>query len=242
MGFLKSFFSNVFDEQQLAATATASGHSGDTLALASSFETVTERDLEAHLAVARYGDFLLTDAIRPSYGLEVVPRQGFRHDVYRDDDSRCDVPVLMAAATKEQLLDTFMDLLEPLGPTVDVVLETSHGHSGGGHTDLYREHIDMPILQSILWDYEDLLVNDGCTGVAVLNPRAPQEVQLDEHKLLIVYGSELTPYEGVLIDHHVDCDEELRFITEAEHVHSTTDRYIEQFEELKMRLGMDGSL
>lgn len=236
MGFLKSFFNNVFDEPG----ATAEGAAAPSLL--SSFETISEQELEAHLAVSRYGNFELTDAIRPSYSLDVVPRQGFRHDVYRDDESRSDVPVLMAAASKAQLIDTFMELLEPLGPTVDVVLETSHTCSGGGHTDLYREHIDMPILQSILWDFEDLLLNDGCTGVAVLNPRTPQEVQLDEHKLLIVYGSDLTPYEGILIDHHVDCDEELRFITEAEHVHSTTERFVEQFEELKMRLGMDGSI
>ena len=55
--------------------------------------------------------------------------------------------------------------------------------------DLYREHIDMPVLKSTLYDFEDLLVNDGCTGIAVLNPGLPQEVQFDEHKLLIVYGS-----------------------------------------------------
>lgn len=236
MGFLKSFFSNVFDEHATGRDAAPAA------TLVSSFEALSEHELEAHLAVSRYGAFELTDAIRPSFGLEVVPRQGFRHDVYRDDESRSDVPVLMAAASKAQLIDTFMELLEPLGPVVDVVLETSHGAAGGGHTDLYREHIDMPILQSILWDFEDLLLNDGCTGVAVLNPRLPQEVQLDEHKLLIVYGSDLSRYENVLIDHRVDCDETLRFITEAEHVHSTTERYVEQFEELKMRLGMDGSL
>jgi hypothetical protein len=32
----------------------------------------------------------------------------------------------------------------------------------------------------------------------------------------------------------------MRFITEAEHVHSTCERYVQEFEELKMRLGMDG--
>lgn len=240
MGFLKSFFTNVFDEEGQPITSEAG--SAPELAVASTFEALSDYELEAHLGVSRYGDFELTNAIRPSYGLDVVPRQGFRHDVYRDEESRSDVPVLMASATKEQLIDTFMELLEPLGPTVDVVLETSHGHSGGGHTDLYREHIDMPILQSILWDFEDLLMNDGCTGVAVLNPQKPQEVQLDEHKLMIVYGQNLTPYEGILIDQHIDCDEQLRFITEAEHVHSTTDAYIEQFEELKMRLGMDGTM
>jgi len=32
----------------------------------------------------------------------------------------------------------------------------------------------------------------------------------------------------------------MRFITEAEHVHSTCERYVEEFAELKLRLGMDG--
>jgi hypothetical protein len=98
----------------------------------------------------------------------------------------------------------------------------------------------MPILQSTLWDFEDLLTNDGCTGIAVLNPSIPQEVQLDEHKLLIVYGSDLAPYERILMDAGIPCREEMRFITEAEHVHSTSERYVQEFEELKLRLGMDG--
>ena len=51
-----------------------------------------------------------------------------------------------------------------------MVLETSHNREGRGHVDLYREHIDLPVLKSILCDYEDLLLNDGCTGIAVLNP------------------------------------------------------------------------
>ncbi len=228
MGFLKDYFTNVADQTQARSRQ------------ASSFDRLSEEELEAHLGVSRYGSFCLSDAVRPSYDLEVVPSAGFRHDRYHDPESQSDVPVLMAAASRERLMDTFMDLLLPLGQVVDVVLETSHRAQGGAHTDLYREHIDMPILQSVLWDFEELLVNDGCTGIAVLNPATPQEVQLDEHKLLIVYGEKLTPYESILIDHHVDCREEMKFITEAEHVHSTTEQFIDQFEELKMRLGMDG--
>ena len=68
------------------------------------------------------------------------------------------------------------------------MLETSHNRDTKGHADLYREHIDLPVLKSTLYDFEDLLLNDGCTGIAVLNPHVPQEVQFDEHKLLIVYG------------------------------------------------------
>jgi hypothetical protein len=226
MGFLKNFFRNVFHEDGIVEST-------------SSFERLNDEELEAHLGVSRYGNFVLTDAVRPSYDLDVVPSAGFRHDVYRDESARQDVPVLMATASRERLFDTFMELLDPLGPVVDVVVETSHDYSTSGHQDLYREHIDMPILQSILWDFEDMLVNDGCTGIAVLNPSIPQEVQLDEHKLLIVYGKELREYEGVLIDGHLNCREDMRCVTEAEHVHSTTDEYIQRFEELKMRLGID---
>ena len=226
MGFLKKFFRNVYHEELSAAPA-------------SSFETLNEDQLEAHLGVARYGSFTLSDAVRPSYALEVVPSCGYRHDTYRDEQAKKNVPVLMAAASREQLFETFMELLDPLGPVVDVVLETSHDYNASGHQDLYREHIDMPILQSILWDFEDLLVNDGCTGIAVLNPATPQEVQFDEHKLLIVYGKELSQYEHVLGDWNIPCRDDMRFITEAEHVHSTNEEYIQQFEQLKMRLGIE---
>src|SRR5271157_3757360 len=208
MGFIKKFFRNVFREGSMPVGT-------------SSFERLDEEALEAHLGVARYGNFMLSDAVRPSYDLQVVPTQGYRHDAYRDEQSRTNVPVLMAAVSAERLFETFMDLLDPLGGVVDVVLETSHCGDDQGHTDLYREHIDAPVLKSILWEYEDLLVNDGCTGIAVLNPGVPQEIQFHDHK--------------------VRCDDKLKFITEAEHVHSSSDRYAQQFDELKTRLGMDGS-
>jgi hypothetical protein len=233
MGFLKKFFNNVFEEEQVRRATSAGTTSG-------SFAQLTEEELESHLRVAKYGNFELSEAIRPSHNLEVVPSAGFRHDVYRDEQSRSNVPVLMAAVTKSRLIETYISLIQPLGEVVDVVLETSHGKATRGHADLYREHIDMPILESTLWDFEDLLTNDGCTGIAVLNPHIPQEIQLDEHKLLIVYGNELTAYERLLVDSGLPCREEMRFITEAEHVHSTSERYVEEFEELKRRLGMDG--
>ena len=226
MGFLKKFFRGVFHEGAQAAQTH------------SSFEQLSEEQLEAHLGVQRYGRFTLTDAIRPSYDLKVVPKQGFRHDHYVDEDTGVKVPVLMASASREILFDVFLELIEPLGTEVDVVLETSHNRDAG-HTDLYREHIDLPVFKSMLWDYEDLLMNDGCTGMAVLNPSIPQEVQFDEHKLLIVYGKPLSAYEGVFRRFGVACDEEMKFLTEAEHVHSSSDRYFQQFDELKLALGMD---
>lgn len=206
----------------------------------SSFVGLSEEEVEAHLNVARYGDFVLTEAVRPAYDRKVVPRQGYRHDSYHDNTFK--VPVLMAAVSRERLFEVFMDLLSPLGPVVDVVLESSHNNRGEGsgrHLDLYREHIDLPVLTSTLIEYEDNFVHDGCLGVAVLNKDVPLEVQLDEHKLLIVYGEELKFFEQVLRRHEIICDDDLQFITEAEHVHSSDDNFVRQLEELKCRLDVE---
>jgi hypothetical protein len=202
------------------------------------FGMLTDEQLEAHLEVSQYGVFELTDAIRPSIDLQVIPRQGFRHDVYVDPNSQVKVPVIMASATRERLFDLFISMIDTLGPVVDVVLETSH-HRSSGHQDYYREHIDVPVLKSVLYDFEELLLNDGCAGIAVLNPRRQQEVQFDEHKLIIAYGSPLESFERVLIRNDVYIDESLRFITEAEHVHTSSEQMFDQFMTLANRLGME---
>lgn len=225
MGFLKKLFKNTYRDGK-------SRHGR------SSFDNLSEEQLETHLRINRYGSFTLTDAVRPSYDLQVVPRAGYRRDHYEDKESGLRVPVLMASASRENLLDLFIDLLDPLGHTVDVVIETSHERRGG-HQDLYREEIDLPVLKSLLYDFEDLLLDDGCTGLAVLNPRIPLEVQLDEHKLLVMYGQELVDFQDVLDDYGLDCDQELKFITEGEHVHASSEDFSRQFHQMKYRLGID---
>jgi hypothetical protein len=204
-----------------------------------SFDDLNQEQLDAHLRVGRYGSFTLTDAVRPSYGLEVIPREGYRRDVYRDPETGSTMPVLAAAVSSERLFDVLMELLDPLGDEVDVVMESSHESEPGAHADLYREHIDTVILKSTLYDYETLLLNDGCTGLAALNPSGPMEVQFDEHKLLFVYAHDLEPFEAVLKDFGLTRDDTLKFISEAEHLHSTDDEYREKFEELRYRLGID---
>ena len=226
MGFLQHFFNKVFKDDTYAFGC-------------SSFERVPSKDLENHLSVAQYGNFELTEAVRPSFDLKVVPQNGYRHDYYRDTMCNKSIPVLMASVTRDLLFDTFLELLNPLGDAVDVVLESSHDKTGRGHDDLYREHIDLPVLKSNLYHFEDLLLNDGCLGVAVLNPSIPVEVQFDEHKLLIVYGDNLKPFERILERQGITRNENIRFITEAEHVHSSNGSYIDQFHSLQTLLGID---
>lgn len=229
MSYLNRFFQEVFENSNSPAPDF------------SSFESATDEQMSAHLKVNQYDSFQLTDAVRPAMDLKIKPCQGYRHDVYIDEESKAQVPVIMAAASREKLFPLFMQLIQRLGSVVDVVLESSHTQAEGGHVDLYREHIDMPVLTSVLWDFEDLLLNDGCTGIAVLNPNTPQEIQFEEHKLLIVYGSPLEPYEFTLESHGVVENQGIRFITEAEHIHSSSADYAERFFQLRTALGLDGN-
>lgn len=235
MSFLDQFFEDNFDVPPPAAQDQSSKQNKN------SFEQASDKALAAHLEIDTYGQFRLTEAVRPAIDLKVEPAEGYRHEFYNDEESGATIPVVMAAASREKLFDLFMSLIEKLGPVVDVVLESSHEGDSGGHRDFYRDSIDMPILKSILYDYEDLLLNDGCTGIAVLNPARPQEVQFEEHKLLIVYGSPLEQYEFMFEQAGVHESRNMKFITEAEHVHSSSEKFLKRFEELRCDLGLDGS-
>ena len=124
-----------------------------------------EKDLAAHLARNRYGRFTLTEAIRPGWQLDVVPQAGYRHDAYVDPTTGARLPALVAAVSSEELFETFMELLEPLGDTCDVVIESSH-ESEAGVVESTREGIERLVLESLLWDFEDVLLHDGCAGIA----------------------------------------------------------------------------
>ncbi len=124
------------------------------------------------------------------------------------------------------------------------MLESSHAAGGpsgkgGGHKDLVREGIDLPVLKSALYDYEEEILDDGCLGIAVLNAKIPLEVQFDEHKLLVMYGQDLFEFEKVLFEHRLTRDDGMKFVTEAEHVHSSTDELAEEFEQMAYALSAE---
>ena len=64
--------------------------------------------LADHLRVKQYGDFTLTDAVRPGPGVPVRPREGYRTDVYRDRKARLKLPMLSAAVSADRVFDAFL--------------------------------------------------------------------------------------------------------------------------------------
>src|SRR4029078_4381420 len=59
MSFLQRFLKNTYRD-------------GHTPKDQSSFRDLTKDQLEAHLNIKRYGNFVLTEAVRPSYDLQIV--------------------------------------------------------------------------------------------------------------------------------------------------------------------------
>ena len=208
-------------------------------AVSSPDEPATRPDqvaLQAHMARSRYGRFTLTEAIRPGWQLDIVPRAGYRHDAYVDPQSGARLPAVVAAVSAEHLFETFLELLEPLGDELDVVLESSHEDSVGVR-EFSREGVERLVLESLLWEFDDLLLNDGCTGIAVMHPEQSLEVQLDEHKLLVVYAAARQPFERILRTRGLDRDDQLRLVSQGEHMHTSHARHARQFEQLVNRLG-----
>jgi hypothetical protein len=191
--------------------------------------------LRDHLRVDRYGDFLLTRAIRPGRSVPIVPREGFRLTSFATAETT--VPVLIAAVSRERLFETFLALLTPLGDELDVLLESSRTQDASRRQS-WREAIERPVLLSHLCAYEDLLLDDGCTGVVVLSRSEAAEVQFDEHKLLMVYARELEPFEAVLRQQGVPRRDDLQLITQGEHLHHSQPAYATAHERLVRTLGM----
>jgi hypothetical protein len=183
----------------------------------------------------------MTDAVRPADDAVAPLVEGYRLDVYRGKPG-VRIPVLAAAVGRDRLFDVFLQLLDPLGEVVDVVLETSHGTAADRHRDLRRTHIDRPVLESYLCEFEDLLLNDGCTGVAVVATGRPMEVQFDEHKQLLCYARNLKPFRSILRANGITRRQDLRLISEAAHLHHTRPDDAVMFRDLALRLGVGGSV
>lgn len=196
-----------------------------------SFDNLDDEELRTHLNIAKYDAFLLTDAVRPSYDLTVKPIQGYR----RDDQP--EMPTLTASVSGSILLDTFMTLLDNLiehSSSLNVVLMSSHDQQP---REYFAIEVDPIIIKSIIYDFEEVIIHDGCTGIAVYSEDSEQEVQLDEHKLIFVYNCET--YQPILEQLGINRIDSMKVITEAEHVHSTSEAYCKRFDELLKAFSID---
>ena len=201
--------------------------------MSSSFDGLSEEELGELLAKRQYADFRLPMGISPAPSF--VPRQGFKQE--RIDNTRW----VRAAVSAELLLDVFYELVELLSMELDVAVMTSHAHEDEDQDGFLRENIDRPVFLSTIQDFEDVLLSDGCTGVMAYDEHDDIEVQLEEHKLIFIFGADVSRFTEALGEHGIYENDNLRFVCDQDHIHSTTDRYVARTEELKASLGVSES-
>lgn len=185
------------------------------------------------------GAFELTGAVQPHPRL--TPTEGYRFARHRNPETGITTPILMMAATRAKLWQSFYDMMYVLDGELDVILETSHHHQEGlppGHIDLHRKGIDRCVLHSTLIDYEDHLLQDGCAGIAVFNRKTPQEVQFTEHKTIICFRKNLEPFIDICEKHDIRHCQDVRFLTDDEHMHMSSETLEYHFRMLAQRLGI----
>jgi len=216
------------------------------------FSKLTPEQLKAHMDRAVYGDFLLTDAVRPSYDLKVVPKTGFKCELMQEEREG-QVPVIVISASGEILFRLFLDIISLLHGKVVVRLCLTHGGVPMSSTgkwlscrEFLRHKIDFAELKRILLGFENFLLDDGRTSIAISNYDEIDrvEIQFDEHKIIRVcnwpaISDELSM---ILKKYRIPQDPKMEFIDSVEHVQQISENSEEKLEELVDAIGAEEQL
>jgi hypothetical protein len=140
-----------------------------------------------------------------------------------------------------------MDLLELFCKTVSVILESSHDWRDGSRAQVNfcNNTADKVVLLSMLCEFEEFLVKDGCAGIVVFNRKTGLELQWDEHKVLRIMGWSkgntklVRRIKRILRKYSIGKKRDLLTCYDIPHVHDSHTKYEPIFEELVIRLGAE---
>lgn len=211
----------------------------------SSVKGLSKQDIDVHLRIAAYQGFTLTNAIRPSYDERVIPQKGFTFKVYMVSKGRnCAMPYFTVSAPKEILFDLFMDLIgELIGKRACVQIQSRHCLPTNTPAirfplrDFTSPRTDMVIVKSCLYDFEETLLDDGLLGISVFDSRLVEEVELDDHKLISIKGWAFLRTVLILQRYGIPYVCDMRFLTDDEHIHMSSEELRIRFKRLKSLLG-----
>ena len=186
------------------------------------------------------------DAVKIAPGELFIPERGFKVLQHQPPRSELDpipapIPVYSIAMEQARAFALFIDLLEPLGEDLSVVLESTHDSMVSDRSrDYWSDSHDSIALESALVEYEDLLTKDGCTGISIMDEREKYEVMFTEDKTLHCYGTPgiMGKFQRILYRHNVLHRPDMKILsTKIAHAHRTTAQYCERFHELVERVG-----
>jgi hypothetical protein len=200
---------------------------------------------------------ILTDGVRP-ISSQIELNQGYKISSYRSKETNKEEKMIQAAVSAPILIDVFIDLItltakstaggnENILDVFDVILESWHNMpSAQDHIDLLRGSIELPVFTSYLYQYADLVLNDGCIAVcAKLNCENNNkwcEIQITDNKIIHYYANDLRLAAKILQSYGIIYDPQLLLITEGSHVHISSYEYEDKFQQLAIEMGTHESL
>jgi hypothetical protein len=168
-----------------------------------------------------------------------TPQSGYVALDHIPVDHNLSIRGLMVAATKDQILPTLKEVLEVVAPgdnQLDFIVDS---FSDDGHTSRISkigEDVPRKKIEQILESFKDLLLNDGHHAYAFSPVNTACEVQLDDHKLIIIYYRDNDV--GVLLqqllgDLGLDKHPALSTVLDVKHLHESQNHHKNASEQLE---------
>ena len=188
---------------------------------------------------SRYGNFRLSDAIRPyndpldSQNRARLPIEGYRIGQNTTDFRSSYINLSVSV---ERIVPTILRLMAPLGDTVYAVV-------GDHSVSAYDDHITGPVssaeVRAAIVSHSDLVCNDGFSKFAIFNRDNGQEVQLGSDKSLSVIADNLRPFLRELLGFGLLMEPALRRMTEGPHERFGANDRFSRLQSFKDTLGME---
>ncbi|MEQ8765028.1 MAG: hypothetical protein RL885_13935 [Planctomycetota bacterium] len=167
-------------------------------------------------ALKRVGTYRFAGAIRPDPAVEQSPMEGYRVEPAEDGLWR-----IIASVSAEKLIDLLLDCTSRLSSQVFAVIEDAWASGGADFEEYFSVEMDLCVLQSYLFEFGPLVLDDGFLGVSVFDKSVADEIRLDVHKNLQILTDEVGRYSPILRRFGLAHLPELRLVSESPHYHCT---------------------
>lgn len=179
--------------------------------------------------------FVPTGAVMPKPFSGAVIVEGYKKDIYVSQDYRRIPYLSVNVSTPEKLMYVFLELASSLRGPLNVVL-SEYDRNENKLGEFWIRNVDNTVLRQKLHSHQEFVTSSGRLTIGILNANNNQEVQLDTHKSIFIFGSPLEHMEFLLEKYGIMQNQNMRFIDEFEHIHFVGEGYQEKLQELKTSL------
>lgn len=184
------------------------------------------------MAREKYGDFLLPPGIRPALFSKIIPVNGYR-TMLTDDFALLGFQI---SASKEKIIGLIVDLMSLTGKRPDVRFEVET--TSPGIIFLYvRKGIERIVLESHIYEIEEILLGNGFISINIQNRRGTTRIYLDSHKVINIFTNRPSSTVEILKRNGIPHIPKIKFIYEENgHSHLCPKELMEGFLSFAQRI------